>query len=166
VRKHFSDVLVDRGPYDVHLSFSPVDPCGRLLHKVKYRKRSPTTDLAEFFTLSSYDVPDKLMPFIVALLNYRNVSRSFGWWSRLSRFAVIISANREGQACPLCGRLCMTDIVGFDEVRRSQILYVDRRGDFWRLVEPGSGARLRPRASLGSRSPDVVDLGPVFDPSG
>lgn len=133
---------------DVHLAWTRVSDKARLLHVLKYRKRSPLVDLAEFFLKNEWD-PSMASHFLGYLLIYRNKSRTFGFWTRLSdntcccppdtprlpetRACPVclkpcsISANREGSPCPICGEPCEVEKLAWEDVRDATIAFVTRK---------------------------------------
>ena len=95
-------------PDNVNVYFEWLKVCkenkGRLLHKLKYRDRSPLIDVSNYFAEHSYEgvSSDVYGRFLV---EYRNRVSSFGFWNRLKSYrpADSVAWDKQPVLCPVCG---------------------------------------------------------------
>lgn len=81
----------------------------RLLHKLKYNRRRPISDLALYYLYNSYDlsVQDKNSSrWWSMLINYENRPLTLGYWNRMSKLAVkeIPELQLRAARCPFCAQ--------------------------------------------------------------
>jgi hypothetical protein len=86
---------------DVHLAYIPIGDKRRILHKLKYMKRRPLVDMAEYYTKHDF-VANFNVEFVHYLLDYKNNTKCFGEWTNLSHY-VNRQVSKNNNICPCCG---------------------------------------------------------------
>lgn len=100
---------------DVYMSYSPItaENRGRITHRVKYQKRTPKSDLLNYYYRFDFDPAGVSKTFGSYIVQYGNKSRTYGFWRRLANFS---DNGPDPQAsCPVCGSP-MSYVYTFDEL--------------------------------------------------
>lgn len=136
VNRHFN---TNYETLDVHNYVISVDrDRARLVHKLKYKKRLPLCDLAEYYRNNDFKPEGMHSQFIYHLLTYRNKTHSFGYWNRLLCTIDNFEMRKAEYHCPFCGKKAAD--LGIkplpDNARR---VHIDRKGRLWELLTSGGG---------------------------
>jgi len=107
----------------------------KLIHKLKYNRRRPVSDLALFYLFNEFDVKTLDNEFAEHLLNYKNRTKVFGYWNRMSKYAKLdktVIGEKEAR-CPFCCKKLV--YVSFHEGKELpkivRKVFVDRKGFVW-----------------------------------
>lgn len=109
----------------------------KLLHKLKYNKRRPISDLALYYQFNKFGGYFKQLALNWSkyLIEYENRSLTLGFWNRISKLpgAKPIASKKSDVRCPLCYRPLI--YVGFHSGRElpkgcSRVV-VDRKNRIW-----------------------------------
>lgn len=108
VSRHFN---VKYDELDVHIEYRNIkrEP-HRIVHKLKYNRRTPLPDLAEYYTKHEFDKGMINKRYISKLISYKNRVHVYGYWNRLSKLLCTIDNfenERKRMHCPICGRECV-----------------------------------------------------------
>lgn len=107
----------------------------KLIHKLKYNRRRPISDLALFYLFNEFDVKAVDNEFAEHLLNYKNRTKIFGYWNRMSKYAKLdktVIGEKEAR-CPFCCEKLV--YVSFHEgkelPKNVRKVFVDRKASVW-----------------------------------
>lgn len=105
----------------------------KVMHKVKYRKRSVITDLMNYYGENKFVEADIDKQFAWELLHYPNRSNTYGFWCRLKRWVDPEKLKVElEKKCPLCsGELHYVGFVPLDNVEAHTPVVEMARGGFY-----------------------------------
>lgn len=152
VKKEFKELDLPYGvgnTLDVHYDFvelkkkdgsENVAGHKKLIHKLKYNRRRPVSDLALYYLFNDFDCKEIDDEFAEHLLNYKNRTQVFGYWNRMSKYIDIETALEnsiinvdEETRCPLCYERLVYD--GFHEGKELpenvRKVFIDRKGTAW-----------------------------------
>lgn len=92
---------------DVHIEYRDIkkEP-QRIVHKLKYNKRTPLPDLANWYLSHDYNANSYDRDYMAELLLYKNKTHNFGYWNRLSKLLCTlgnVEIEKNVHRCPLCG---------------------------------------------------------------
>lgn len=105
----------------------------KIIHRLKYSRRKPLTDLAEFYLDNEFDPGEFDDGFNEFLLDYTNRSRVFGLWTNLKQHvSSSVNLKDDKKICPLCGR-SIDKVYEWDvgTFQPDKLGYVDREGRFY-----------------------------------
>lgn len=87
---------------DVNYKYLKRGEMNRIAHELKYARRRPLVDLAEFYTTFEFDPTIVTKEWVVHLTSYKNPTHVMGEWRKLKHYVnVDVPANEE--VCPICG---------------------------------------------------------------
>ena len=105
----------------------------KLLHKLKYNRRRPISDLALFFTENKFNPKDNNIIWNEFLMEYKNKPITLGYWNRMSKHAVKTLTTDVKTRCPFCHKVMQ--YVGFEPNRELpknvDRVFIDRSNKFY-----------------------------------
>lgn len=106
----------------------------KIIHKLKYNRRRPISDLALFYLFNEFDCLEVDDEYCEHLINYGNRTHVYGYWNRMSKYArKPIEKPIEHARCPFCNDELV--YVSFHEGKElpSEVrkVFIDRKGRAW-----------------------------------
>lgn len=101
-----------------------------VIHRLKYCRRKPLTDLGEYYNDNDFNPSDVDDGFLSSLVDYGNSSRQFGKWCRL-KSCVNVEDEDEGEdknLCPVCAEDCDCYSILPDEFEADKRVEIGKRG--------------------------------------
>jgi len=131
----------------------------KIIHRLKYCRRKPLTDLGEFYTDNEFDKSQVDIGFALDLVEYGNSSRQFGFWTRLKKCVNTQESESEVKdICPVCGEECEEAYsLSRDKYSPDMLVKIGKRGSVYRGEPPPDHGRL----NLNSTQRAVPTLVPV-----
>jgi len=105
----------------------------KLIHRLKYCRRKPLTDLGEYFVDNEFSQEDVNVGFALDLIEYGNSSRQFGYWTHINSCVnVKDDEGEESNLCPVCGEE-VRDVYPLDEEEYDpdKLVKIGKRGGVW-----------------------------------
>lgn len=144
VNKEFEDLEINYETLDVNVEFIELkkkdgseNESGKrkLIHKLKYNRRRPVSDLALFYLFNEFNCLDVDDVFAEHLLTYKNRTKIFGYWNRMSKYAKLDKSaiGEKESRCPFCNKKLV--YVSFHEgkelPKNVRKVFVDRKASVW-----------------------------------
>lgn len=132
---------------DVHIEFielrdkyqnENVEGYRKLLHKLKYSRRRPISDLALYFTDNKFNPSTNNILWSSFLIDYDNRALTLGYWNRMSKLAVkpVDDLKVKEARCPFCNKKLL--YVGLHKSRElpSNVLrvFIDRSNQTYTIT--------------------------------
>lgn len=118
---------------DVHFEYRDIkkEP-EKVVHKLKYNKRTPLPDLANWYLNHNYE-PGYDKVYMTELLLYRNKTHNYGYWNRISKLLCTlgnVEIEKGVHRCPICAAKCkVVRTWNESDIPDSYLsVYIDRKG--------------------------------------